>query len=84
MAATPEILASYGLLVYGEDFVEGATNELQGKQIVDAAKGKDLDLDLDGKAIPTRRRRRVHERLRIPISEGGYHELESAPQRGDS
>lgn len=52
MSALAEILPTYQLFVRGEDLVDAAANESQGKEISDAAIRKYLYLDLDGKKIP--------------------------------
>lgn len=52
MSALAEILPTYQLFVGGEDLVEAAANESQGKEIFDAAIREYLYLNLDGKKIP--------------------------------
>ena len=52
MSTLAEILPTYQLFVGGEDLVEAAANESQGKEIFDAAIREYLYLDLDGKKIP--------------------------------
>lgn len=58
MSALAEILPTYRLFVGGEDLVEAAANESQGKEVSDAAIREYLDLNLDGKKIPRRGRGR--------------------------
>lgn len=60
MSALAEILPTYQLFVGGEDLVESAANESQGKEVSDAAIREYLYLELGGKEIPRRGRGRIH------------------------